>query len=302
MPPEETLEQLRDRANDMPSQISGQSYASFSENEKISPGRGVGDLVATTVEVPTAGGRFLAKSAEKRLQFSGCAEGFFRRELLCTSSVILIGDPTPENELLGRLWIALQAGKGALSTSGTPANIRYVEEVVAHLHQGRFAPRTEQNLEADQGSVRIPLGVDQSNGEKIAELIIPDVSGEIWKKAVVTSELSSEWMVQLEGAVGALLFVRVLSDLNVSPLDWVNAAKIMEYQGGNREQDQIPTQVMLCEFLRYLELKLTGRKLQRKPRIAVMVTAWDRLDNDRSAAGPRSYLRQGIPVICWSAR
>ena len=42
-------------------------------------------------------------------------------------------------------------------------------------------------------------------------------SGEIWKGAVETRELARERMRQLEEAVGAVVFVRVLSELNVSP-------------------------------------------------------------------------------------
>ena len=217
---------------------------------------------------------------------------------MSTSSVILVGGPdTGKTNFIGRLWIALQAGGGALSASGTPDHIRYVEEVVAHLHQGHFAPRTRQDVEANQTSFRIPLRMGKPNEKKPAELIIPDISGEVWKKTVETNELASDWMLQLETAVGALLFVRVLSDLNVSPLDWVNSAQLIKHQRGNVDRDAIPTQVMLCQLLRYLELKLTTRHQRQKPRIAVMVTAWDRLDNDRSAGGPLAYLHREYPLF-----
>ena len=56
-------------------------------------------------------------------------------------------------------------------------------------------------------------------------------------------------------------------------------------------------QVMLCEFLRFLELKLPNRTTGRKPRIAVIVTAWDLLDKERSAAGPRAYLQKEYPLF-----
>lgn len=215
-----------------------------------------------------------------------------------TSNVVLIGGPdTGKTNFIGRLWAALRTDRGALTASGTPDEIQYVEEVVAHLHQGRFAPRTAQNLEADQGSVIIPLSLNEPQEEEIAELVIPDISGEVWKKAVETNELALEWMEQLEGAAGALLFVRVLSDLNVAPLDWVNAAELMEHQGDAAHPDEVPTQVMLCEFLRFLELKLPDHPAGRKPRIAVIVTAWDLLDEERSAAGPRAYLQQEYPLF-----
>ena len=217
---------------------------------------------------------------------------------MTTRSVILIGGPdTGKTNFIARLWAALRTGGGALAASGTPDEIKYVEDAVNHLHQGSFAPRTDQNLEADQGSIAIPLGLNESHEEDIAELVIPDVSGEIWKKAVDTTELAPERMAQLEGAVGVLLFVRVLSSLNVNPLDWVNAAELMEHQRDNAQPGEMPTQVMLCEFLRFLELKLPDRTTGRKPRVAVIITAWDLLDNDRSAAGPRAYIQKEYPLF-----
>ncbi len=223
---------------------------------------------------------------------------------MTTRSIILIGGPdTGKTNFIARLWVALQTRTGALTLSGTPDEIKYVEDAVSYLLQGSFAPRTDQNLEADQGSTKIPLGFEGSFEEEIAKLVIPDISGEIWKKAVETTELAPERMAQLEDAAGALLFVRVLSDLNVKPLDCVNASKLMEHpglvehQGDNVQPDEIPTQVMLCEFLRFLELKLPNPTDGRKPRIAVIITAWDLLDSDRSAAGPRAHLQKGYPLF-----
>ena len=212
--------------------------------------------------------------------------------------VVLIGGPdTGKTNFIGRLWIALQTGGGALNASGTPDEIKYVEDVVESLHQGSFAPRTDKNLEADQTSVTIPLGLDEFHEEAIAELVIPDISGEVWEKAVQTKELPPGRMAQLEEAVGALLFVRVLSPLNVNPLDWVTAAELMAHQGDDAHPVEMPTQVMLCEFLRFLELKLPDRTTGRKPRLAVIVTAWDLLDNDRSTAGPQAYLQSEYPLF-----
>ena len=92
------------------------------------------------------------------------------------------------------------------------------------------------------------------------------------------------------------MFVRVLSELNVSPPDWVNSAALMQLQDG-ADVGEMPTQVMLCEFVRFLELKLCEGKSSSKPRVAVVVTAWDLLDAERAAAGPRAYLEQEYPLF-----
>ena len=213
-------------------------------------------------------------------------------------SVILIGGPdTGKTNFIGRLWVAVRAGDCALTASGTPDEIEYVESAVAHLHQGIFAPRTDRNLEADRGSLTILLDLDDSHTEEVTELVIPDMSGEVWKKAVETNELVPERMAQLEGAVGALVFLRVLSPLNVNPLDWVTAAELLEHQGEDVQAYDMPTQVMLCELVRFLELTLSDGATDRKPRIAVVVTAWDLLDGDRAAAGPRAYIHTEYPLF-----
>ena len=217
---------------------------------------------------------------------------------MSAQSIILLGGPdTGKTNFIGRLWVALQAPGSVLSTSGLPSDIKYVEDAVEHLYQGTFTPRTDKNLEADQGSIRIPLVSSECNEQDVVELVIPDMSGEIWKTAVETRELPPARMAQLGNAVGALLFVRVLSPLNVSPVDWVNAESLMEYQGPDADPTDLPTQVMLCEFLRFLELTLRNRTTGHKSRVAVIVTAWDLLDDDRAAAGPRAYLEKEYPLF-----
>ena len=69
----------------------------------------------------------------------------------------------------------------------------------------------------------------------------------------------------------------------------------MELRGTNSVRQKC--QPRLCEFLRFLELKLPDRPTGRKPRIAVIVTAWDLLDRERSTAGPRAYLQQEYPLF-----
>ena len=217
---------------------------------------------------------------------------------MSAQSIILLGGPdTGKTNFIGRLWVTLQAPGSVLSTSGLPSDIKYVEDAVEHLYQGTFTPRTDKNLEADQGSIRIPLVSSECNEQDVVELVIPDMSGEIWKTAVETRELPPARMAQLGNAVGALLFVRVLSPLNVSPVDWVNAESLMEYQGPDADPTDLPTQVMLCEFLRFLELTLRNRTTGHKSRVAVIVTAWDLLDDDRAAAGPRAYLEKEYPLF-----
>jgi hypothetical protein len=210
--------------------------------------------------------------------------------------VILMGGPdSGKTNYFARLWAALDDGNGAISAAATPNEIEYVEEALAHLHGGGFAPRTDKSLE---GSLNIPL-VFVANDESItADLVIPDMSGEIWKNAVETNELAPQWRGDLESAIGALLFVRVLSPLNVDPRDWVNTADLMRFRRKNVDHDNdLSTQVMLCELLRFLELTLGASVSAVRPSLSVVVTAWDLLDPERAAFGPAAFLKQEYPLF-----
>ncbi|WP_349976463.1 hypothetical protein [Pseudomonas sp. WHRI 8519] len=209
-------------------------------------------------------------------------------------TIVLVGGPdSGKTNYMARLWASISDGKGAMGAPSKRTNIKYVEDAVNYLHGGRFAPRTDTNLEAGQGALTIAIKRD--NEAETANLVIPDVSGEIWKAAVETGEFPLEWMELLESAEGALLFVRVRSDQNITPLDWVNSAQLMELIG--QEFEGYPTQVMLCELTRFLEEKLLRSSTGKVPRIAVVVTAWDLLDQQLAKAGPRAYLAREYPMF-----
>ncbi len=58
---------------------------------------------------------------------------------MAKKSIILVGDPdTGKSNFVGRLWLALQSGKFNLTAINPPDDIKYVEEVAAHLLQGRL--------------------------------------------------------------------------------------------------------------------------------------------------------------------
>lgn len=62
-------------------------------------------------------------------------------------------------------------------------------------------------------------------------------------------------------------------------------------------RDGLPAQVGFCELVRYLTSTLADRPNGGKPRLAVVVTAWDMLDNEAKAAGPMRYLEDQFPMF-----
>lgn len=209
-------------------------------------------------------------------------------------SVVLLGGPdSGKTNFVGRLWSALDARTGALASVGQPDDIRFVMETAEHLFQGRFAPRTEF---AD-GRRDFEVTVTPAAGGSEADVLIPDIRGELWRQAVLNSEISADWMAELRGADGALLFLRVNSDQNVRPLDWVVSRGLLQRTGNAEDQKKLPTQVMLCELVRFLELSLTNRLDGSTPRLSVVVAAWDAVDQEKFGQGPESYIKREYPMF-----
>ncbi|RBL79735.1 hypothetical protein DDE05_55840 [Streptomyces cavourensis] len=254
-------------------------------------------------------------------------------------SIVLLGGPdSGKTNYIGRLWPSFKKRKGVLRAERLPDDIAYVDGAVEHLMQGSFAPRSDRNLEV--GRADFSISVRGANGEgSLTELMVPDISGELWTRTVATFEISQEWLDVLNEAQGAVVFVRAHSDQIVQPLDWVTArnilrldtrdrsvaeavveggdelaaaaeanplpAKVETSSSGNEarapvellSEPDLPSQVLLCELIRYLNLYLADREDGGRPHVAVVVAAWDLLDPKIRAAGPMAYLRQEFPLF-----
>lgn len=215
-------------------------------------------------------------------------------------SIILIGGPDAgKTNYIARLWHALNANEGALQAIDIPRDISFVEDMIAHLFDGKFAPRTYLTDDSRRDFV---ISVASSEGGPATELVIPDNSGELWLNAVLSSEIGAEWMEELRRADGAVLFVRVLSELNERPLDWVTAGKLLADLGNEEGRTGLPTQVMLCELLRFLEVSLAKRSDGGRPRVAIVVSAWDIVDDEIAAKGPEEFLTSEYPMFAGKLR
>lgn len=213
-----------------------------------------------------------------------------------SSTVILVGGPdTGKTNFLARVVAHVRDAKGSLQATRLPDDMRYVEDALAHLLRGEFAPRSHNTIEEVSGEIAIDVRL--ADGTQEATIAVPDVSGETWDEIAKSAQISNGWLDRVKNANGALLFVRALSELNVFPMDWVNAPKLFAIAGEPGEhQFLLPTQVMLCEFLRMLEenLKPVGDQM---PRVAIIVTAYDRLDVDKRAEGPMAFIEDTFPLF-----
>lgn len=211
------------------------------------------------------------------------------------SSIILIGQPdSGKSNFLGRAWEGIRTGTGKLSLVDAD-DIEYLEELLSHLLQGAFAPRSDKDVEQSRHDVT--LTVKRANIDGDFALVVPDVTGELWKDAVANSDLPKEWMTSLEEAQGALLFLRVGSEENHQPLDWVASRKLLGVLGATGGETTVPTQVVYSELLRFLQIKLGTGSGGTRRKVAIAITAWDRLDPEYRERPPIDYLRKEFPLL-----
>ncbi len=210
-----------------------------------------------------------------------------------SQSIVLLGGPdSGKTNYIGRLWRALDGGQGALHAVEQPEDISFVLEIADHLFSGDFAPRTEHSEDRRDFNVVV---ASERDGQR-TKLVVPDVSGELWQTAVLENEIETAWMDELSGARGALLFVRVDSDQDVRPLDWVASRRMLE-RLGNEDETAMPTQVMLCELVRFLEHAWSANAPSTRRRLSVIVSAWDLVDADTFVRGPMDYLKREYPLF-----
>jgi hypothetical protein len=212
---------------------------------------------------------------------------------MTTRSVILIGGPdSGKTNYVGRLWPALNSGGGVLVAAAQPSDIGFVLDTAEHIFQGNFAPRSEHT----DARRDFEITVKAADGGNETKIVIPDIYGELWKNAVEESEIDSDWMDELNNANGALLFVRVNSSANIHPFDWVTCRQY--FSRANRPPPSgIPTQVMLCELIRFLEITLAKQSDGQPPKLSVIVSAWDLVDHEVFERGPDEYIAQEYPLL-----
>ncbi|RKR82159.1 hypothetical protein BDD43_2328 [Mucilaginibacter gracilis] len=208
-------------------------------------------------------------------------------------SIILVGGPdSGKSNYLARLWLAIQSQKYDLLASTTPGDVRYVESIAEHLLQGQFVPRTEP----EEKNREFHVSVKTKDESIIADIIVPDILGEIWGRAVSTLEIPEKWLKALRKSTAAVLFVRVQSENNVNPLNWVTSQELLKIGIGDDKEQVIPTQIVLMELLRFIDENI-NRKSNTKPKVAIVVTAFDLLHVDEAKDGPQKYLEDEFPMF-----
>ncbi|GAA3773083.1 hypothetical protein [Flavobacterium ginsengiterrae] len=207
--------------------------------------------------------------------------------------IIIVGGPgSGKSNYLARFWLAIYGKGNDLILTAPPDDLAYIEDITAFLLQSKFVPRTEPQERARDFNVAIKTKDDAI----LANLTVPDMFGEIWKKAVETYEIPEKWLSTLRNSTSAILFLRIRNENNVQPLDWVNSQDLLKVGLGDEKNSDIPTQIALLELLRFIDENIV-KSNGGKPKVAIMVTAWDLLDPQESKESPMTYLEKQYPLF-----
>lgn len=218
-------------------------------------------------------------------------------------SVLLIGvQDAGKTNFLSRLWLTLEAGGGILTKAGLPSDLDYLKTGADHLLKGDFAPHTPQDV---YDKTEIPVKTTSNGHEFLGNLIVPDLPGEQVLSVFRTRQWSNEWEDQIRSGCGCLLFVRVDSPELIAPLDWMNCPDHFgsplpdaSPQKDQENKAKPPTQVVLVDWLQFLRKAFTERVSgSYKPRVGVVVAAWDLAPNDQKGAGPEAWIASNLPLL-----
>ncbi len=235
------------------------------------------------------------------------------------NAVLLIGGPDAgKSNFLFRLWIAIDGGGGALIKDGLPSEVYYLREGAERLLEGEFAGHTSREVH-EQVAVPVKSSATGVSGT----LVVPDVPGEQVLVICRNRQWSRAWEDLISNRCACLLFVRAGSDKVVAPLDWgtcferygaiieapkpaeqaqaeaaVGAAELVDKQTHDEKATELPTQVVLTEWLQFLRQAFTAVAGGTfRPRVGVVIAAWDAVPIEQKPEGPVPYLKDNFPML-----
>lgn len=213
------------------------------------------------------------------------------------NTVLLIGGPDAgKSNFLFRFWLAIRAKMNSnLLPDGPPPSAEYLNQGVGKLLKGEFEIHTRHGTNE---ICEIPV---LANGEK-AVVVVPDRPGEDWSRIYRERRIPNDWMDRLGDDTACLILVRAHSDQNQAPLDWISVQHFHGNEGnliGPARQDvTTPTQVVLVDWIQIISRVLRSRSsVAMRPRIGIVVSAWDLLSEEEQAAAPIEYLREQYPLL-----
>lgn len=213
------------------------------------------------------------------------------------ANLLFIGLPgSGKTTFLAALWHVLSDGgtMTALKLKKLSGDRNYLNRITTEWRECSQVPRT--NLQSEQVVV---LHLD-GDGFGAFDLSIPDLAGEAFKQQLTDRRISRHHDALVQAATGVMLFLHP----DVQKGTQLTVARQLEAslpgsQGGETmavptpnswSPEMLPHQAQLVELLQFL-LERTQRKL----RIAVVVSAWDLVEN--LGRPPHTFVSRELPLL-----
>lgn len=192
--------------------------------------------------------------------------------------------------------MAIKAAQtGPIVSRGLPVDLNYLNEGSATQLTGNYIDHTPV---APETQPAIPVSVDGASGA----LVLPDRPGEDWARLYTERRWPEEWQDYIAPTTSCLLLVRAIPP-DGGTRDWLALQRFMG-PGANfnidadHSKDPAPIQVVLVDWIQLI----AGLYRERlgaafRPRIGIVITAWDDLDADARAAGPMEHLRNNHKLL-----
>jgi hypothetical protein len=216
------------------------------------------------------------------------------------NNCILLGLPqSGKTTFLAALWHVVESGEvlGSLKVSSQPEDRLYLNGLRNSWLKCEPLERTKA-----ESMKEIAFSAINSSGEELGSLIVPDVSGEMYRLQFEARTISQDFSELASKANGIVLFVdpdTIKKPIPISsvPVQFRQRDAVVQYENGEAwKHNDVPTQVILVDLLQILH-----SKINRPIKLSVIISAWDLItnakDKDINGLTPDEWLTKNLPLL-----
>lgn len=212
------------------------------------------------------------------------------------NSILVIGKPSSgKSSFFGQLYTRLNF-EGEVSLTKEPKNISSLDPVINSFANSRAIDHTESSSFAD-----LTFELKTNNNEFSVDY--PDYGGEQVNHILQSRNLNSVWFKKIKQSDYWMLFVR-LSDVEVEfdPIQRFNDLVEGNEEVKNKELLGVDFMSFQSELMELVQILLFHKKngfskAITTPKICVVLSCWDKLDEEDQNKEPVKVLKQHLPLF-----